>query len=217
MRRFPTTALILVLTVAGIIGGWRLFAQNEAARFHAVERVRTSRSYIKLVMQAAYPAGPIARETYTLVDDDGKSSALYAATDRKGTVATFDETIRGYDVAFAFDKLVQDGIWQINSKHRRALDEAAYTVSIEQIAQAQRGTRTVSFTNPEYWATAAGRQYHIHLDPKKPTPSQADLLRLDSTSSADARYLRIVEDFRSFGSPAFKRTVASARAKLLKS
>jgi hypothetical protein len=53
------------------------------------------------------------------------------------------------------------------------------------------------------------------LDPKRPTPSEADLLRLDSTAVAEPRYAKIVEDFVEFGSPAFHRTVASARAKLL--
>jgi hypothetical protein len=90
-------------------------------------------------------------------------------------------------------------------------------VTIEQTAQGESGRRTFSFTDPKYWAVAAGREYHIRLDPRKPTPNQADLLRLDSTSIAEPRYAKIVDDFAAFGSPAFHRTVASARAKLLRS
>ena len=217
MRRFPTTPLIVIMALVGIVGAWQLFARTEKARYESVKAVKTSRSYIKLTMDVSYPRGRIASEHYTLIDDDGKSRATYAVSDRKGTIATFDETIRGYDVAFAFDRVVQDGIWQINTKHQRTLDDVKYTVSIDQTAQSQSGRRKISFTDPHYWATAAGRQYRIHLDPKKPTPTAADLLRLDSTSTADARYERIVADFQTFGSPAFKRTVTSARAKLLKS
>ncbi|GAC1402402.1 MAG: hypothetical protein NVSMB64_02180 [Candidatus Velthaea sp.] len=217
MRRFPTTPLIVILALVGIVGAWQLFAQTERARYLSVNAVKTSRSYIKLTMDVTYPAGRIATERYILIDDDGKSKATYVVSDRKGTIATFHETIRGYDVAFAFDKVVQDGIWEINSKHQRTLEDVKYTVSIDQTAQAQSGSRKISFTDPHYWATAAGRQYRIHLDPKKPTPTAADLLRLDSTSTADPRYEKIVSDFQTFGSPTFKRTVASARSKLLKS
>jgi hypothetical protein len=217
MRRFPVNAFIAVLAVIFAVTGWQLYAHNEAARFHAVDAVRNSNSYIKLTLQVFYPDGPIATEKYALVDDNGKSRATYAVGDRKGTIATFDEIITGYDVTFAFDKLVRDGIWRLNSKHARTLSDTKYGVTIEQTAQGQSGRRTFSFTDPHYWAVAAGRQYNIRLDPKKATPSEADLLRLDSTAVAEPRYLKIVEDFQAFGSPAFHRTIASARAKLLRS
>jgi hypothetical protein len=217
MRRFPVNAFIAVLVLIFAVSGWRMYAHNEAARFHAVEGVRNSKSYIKLTLHVTYPDGPIATEAYALVDDNGKSRATYAVGDRKGTIATFDEIIGGYDVTFAFDKLVRDGIWELNSKHPRTLSDTRYVVTIDQTAQSESGRRTFSFTDPQYWAVAAGRQYHIRLDPKKPTPSEADLLQLDSTALREPRYLKIVEDFRDFGSPAFHRTIASARAKLLRS
>jgi hypothetical protein len=217
MRRLPINAFIVILALVFAVTGWQLFARNEADRFHAVDAVRNSESYIRLTLHVAYPMGPIASEDYQLVNDNGKSRASYTVGDRKGTIATFDEVIRGYDVTFAFDKLVSDGIWELNTKHPRTTEDAKYTVTIEQTAQGQSGRRTFSFTDPHYWAVAAGRQYHIRLDPHKPTPSEADLLHLDSTAIAEPRYAKIVADFTSFGSPAFHRTVASARAKLLRS
>jgi len=217
MRRFPVTAFITVLALIFAVSGWQLFAHNEAARFHAVDAVRMSKSYIALKLHVAYPSGPIATEDYELIDDDGRSRATYAVGDRKGTIATFDEIIRGYDVTFAFDRLVRDGIWELNTKHPRTLADTKYTVTINQTAQGESGRRTFSFTDPHYWAVAAGRQYHISLDAHKPTPSEADLLHLESTAIAEPRYLKIIDDFASFGSPAFHRTVASARAKLLRS
>jgi hypothetical protein len=217
MRRFPVNAFIAVLALIFLITGWQLYARNEAARFLAVDAVRNSKSYIKLTLDVTYPNGPIASEQYRLVDDNGKSRATYTVGDRRGTIATFDEIIDGYDVTFAFDKLVRDGIWELNTKHPRTLEDTRYRVTIEQTAQGQSGSRTFAFTDPHYWAVNAGRQYHITLDPKKPTPTQADLLHLESTSLAEPRYAKIVEDFQAFGSPAFHRTVASARAKLLRS
>ena len=217
MRRLPINAFIVILALVFVVTGWRLYARNETERFRAVDAVRNSKSYIKLSLHVEYPSGPIATEEYALVDDNGKSRATYAVGDRKGTLATFDEVIHGYGVAFAFDRMVQDGIWELNTKHPRTLADTRYTVKIEQTAQTQSGSRTFSFTDPKYWALAAGRQYQIRLDPKKPTPTQADLLQLDSVSLAEPRYAKIVADFENFGSPAFHRTVASARAKLLRS
>jgi len=43
-----------------------------------------------------------------------------------------------------------------------------------------------------------------------------DLVNLQSTSTADPRYEKIVADFAAFGSARFRQTVAAARAKLLK-
>jgi transglutaminase-like putative cysteine protease len=217
MRRSPITALIVLLALVFAVTGWRLFAHSEAERFGAVDAVRNSASYIRLTMRVSYPGGPIATEEYQLVNDNGNSRATYTVGDRKGTIATFDEILHGYDVTFAFDKMVRDGIWELDSKHPRTNADTHYTVTIAQTVQGQSGHRTFAFTDPKYWAVAAGRQYHITLDPKKPTPSEADLLHLESTSIADPRYLKIVDDFLAFGSPAFHRTVASARAKLLRS
>ncbi len=217
MRRLPINALIAILALVFVVTGWQLYARQETERFRAVDAVRQSDTFFRLTMRVVSPSGPIATEQYTLVNDNGKSRATYAVGDRKGTVATFDEAIRGYDVTFAFDKLVQDGIWQLDSKQPRAAGERRYTVTIEQTAQTQSGRRTFSFTDPSYWAVAAGRQYHITLDPKAKTPTAADLLQLESTSVAEPRYAKIVADFETFGSPAFHRTVASARAKLLRS
>jgi hypothetical protein len=215
VRKFPTTLFIVVLAVVCLVSGWLIFAPELRSQHKAVDAVRTSRSYVKVTMHIEYPHGPIGSEDYTLVDDDGVSRATYAVSDRKGVTATFDEPIRGYDVSFAFGKLVQDGIWKLDSRHARTLDDVKYTVHVEQTVTGQSGQRTVTFTNPEFWATA--REFHIHLDPHGKTPSESDLLRMDSTATANPEYLAVVNDIRTFGSPTFKHTVAAARAKLLKS
>jgi len=87
----------------------------------------------------------------------------------------------------------------------------SYTIAVYQLTDNQSGEHTFTFTDPHYWATTGGRQYHIHLDKDKPLP---DLLTLRSTSFAEPRYGKIVHDFDAFNPPGFRATLAAARAKL---
>jgi hypothetical protein len=213
MRRFPTTWLIVIIVALGAVIGWRMFAHSEAGRYRAVQQVRRQQSVFHLRETIAHLRGPIAREEWRLDNVNGVSSASYSAENRAGTrIAKFTAPIGGYEVTFAFEKLVQDGIWQLTNRPYRGNVDDAYTISIEQQIGNQSGSRTFTFTDPHYLATTAGRQYEIHLDKNKPVP---DLLTLQSTSTADPRYQKVVGDFASFGPPSFRATVASARKKLL--
>jgi hypothetical protein len=127
--------------------------------------------------------------------------------------ATFDEQITGYDVTFLFDKLVQDGIWELETRPFRGSSALLHVVEISQVADKSSGSHRFQFSDAHYIATEAGREYHIHLDPHKPVP---DLVNLQSTSTADPRYEKIAEDFEQFGPARFKATIAAAKAKLLK-
>ena len=215
MRRFPTTVVILVVAVVGLIAGWRMFWPGESARYRQVQAVGNQRSELHFSETIAHARGPIARETWRLDNVNGVSQASYSAENREGTrIAKFTEPIHGYDVTFAFEKLVQDGIWELQSRPFRGNTNDVYTIYVAQVAGDRSGHHTFRFTDPHYIATTAGRQYEIRLDKNKPVPN---LLTLSSTSSADPRYQKIVDDFASFGPPQFKATVAAARAKLLKS
>ncbi len=83
-------------------------------------------------------------------------------------------------MTFAFEKLVQDGIWQLQTRPLKGKTDNVYTISVAQIAGDRSGSHKFTFTDPHYLAIAAGRQYHIHLDRNKPVPN---LLTLQSTSS----------------------------------
>jgi hypothetical protein len=213
MRRFPITSLILVAAVVAAVGGWMLFAKSEHDRFVAVDRVNRSRSEIRLSYTVVHTSGPIAREVWAMRNIDGHSVASYTAVDRKGTKASFDEQITGYDVTFLFDKLVQDGIWELETRPFRGSSATLHVVEISQVADKSSGSHRFQFSDAHYIATEAGREYHIHLDPHKPVP---DLVNLQSTSTADPRYEKIAEDFEQFGPARFKATIAAAKAKLLK-
>ncbi|HYW53927.1 MAG TPA: hypothetical protein VE826_08155 [Dongiaceae bacterium] len=215
MRRFPTTTFAIVLAVIAMIVGWKIFYHDETQRFHAVQQIRQQRSELHFGQAITHDKGPIAREEWRLDNVDGKSSATYTAENRAGSrVAKFTEPIPGYDVTFAFEKLVQDGIWELQTRPLKGKTDNVYTVSVAQVAGDRSGSHKFTFTDPKYLAVAAGRQYHIHLDKNKPVPN---LLTLQSTSNADPRYQKVVDDFASFGPPRFKKTVAAAREKLLRS
>jgi hypothetical protein len=215
MRRFPTTLVIVVLAVIGAIAGWKIFFPSESQRYQAVNTVRQQRSELHFSEAITHDKGPIAREEWRLDNVEGKSTASYSAQNRAGTrIAKFTEPIQGYDVTFAFEKLVQDGVWELHTRPLKGKTDDVYTVTIAQTAGSRSGSHKFTFADPHYLATTAGRQYEIHLDKNKPVP---DLLTLQSTSTADPRYQKIVDDFASFGPPRFKKTVAAAREKLLKS
>ena len=215
MRRFPTTPVIVVLAIIGIVGGWRLFSGNETQRYQAVQQVRNQRSELHFGEVITHDKGPIAREEWRLDNVNGKSVASYDAENRAGTrIAKFSEPIQGYDVTFTFEKLVQDGIWELHTRPLKGNTSDVYTITVAQVAGDRSGSHKFTFADPHYLATTAGRQYQIHLDRNKPVP---DLLTLKSTSNADPRYQKMVDDFAAFGPPRFKKTVAAAREKLLKS
>jgi hypothetical protein len=215
MRRFPITLFVVIMAIIAVVGGWKIYADEEKSRYAAVDAIRNSYSYLKVSMLVKYPTGPISTETITLVDDNGHSLATYAVGNRSGTVATFHEKIEGFDVSFAIGRLVQDGIWQLTNKGPRKENDPTYTVHIQQTVTGQSGQRTITFSDPEFWANA--REFRITLDPKKPTPSEMDLVKMQATAIADPRYLQVVKDFHAFGSPAFKKTIAKARNQILKS
>ena len=214
MRRFPTSLFVVLVAIVGLVVGVKLFWAAENQRLQAVDSVRYQRSEIRLSEVVTHAKGPIAREQLRMTNIDGKSTVYYEAQNRSGSrVARFTYPINGYDVTFAFDVLVRDGIWELQSKPLRGTNtDNVYVISIAQTAGDRSGSHTFSFTDPHYLANA--REYAIHLDKNKPVP---DLLTLKSTTIAEPRYQKMVDDFATFGPVGFRKTVAAAREKLLRS
>jgi hypothetical protein len=214
MRRFPTSLFVVLVAIVGLVVGVKLFWTAENQRLQAVDSVRYQRSEIRLSEVVTHAKGPIAREQLRMTNLDGKSTVYYEAQNRSGSrVARFTYPINGYDVTFAFDVLVRDGIWELQSKPLRGTNtDNVYVISIAQTAGERSGSHTFSFTDPHYLAHA--REYAIHLDKNKPVP---DLLTLKSTTIAEPRYQKMVDDFGTFGPVGFRKTVAAAREKLLRS
>jgi hypothetical protein len=213
MKRSSIVPLaILAVAVAGAVIGWKIYWPIESQRYAATRAIVQSHSSIKLVYTVTHQKGPIGREQLTFTNIDGKAKVSYEGTNRPGTaIARFSEEVDGYDVATLFGETVRDGIWDLRTMPPRGDTTTTYTIAIYQLTDNQSGSHTFSFTDPHYWATTAGRQYHIHLEKDKPVP---DLVKLHSTAFAEPRYGKIVHDFLAFNPPGFRATLAAARAKL---
>ena len=203
---------IVALTIVAVIGAWWIYWPIESQRYTATRAVTKTSSMIRLVYTVSHQHGPVGREKLTFTNDDGKAQVVYEGTNHDGTlIARFTEPVDGYEVANLFGQTVSDGIWDLGSMPPRGDTGTTYTVTVYQLTDNQSGTHTFSFTDPHYWATTAGRQYHIQLSKDKPVP---DVLKLDSTSLADPRFQKVVDDFSGFNAPGFRATLAKARAKL---
>lgn len=213
--RFPTTVIVVIVAVVAIVVGWRIFWPGESQRYQAVNAVRNQRSELHVSETITHDKGPISREEWRLDNLNGTSTASYTAENRAGTrVAKFTAPIQGYDVTFAFQELVQDGLWELQTRPLYGNTSDVYTIGAYQVDGDRSGSHRFTFADPHYLATTAGREYQIHLDKNKPVPN---LVTLKSSAVADPRYQKIVDDFATFGPPQFKQTVAAAREKLLHS
>lgn len=212
MFRNPVPPLVLLAGLVAIAGAWWLFDRTEAGRYESARQVAHSRSEIRLSMVVRHEIGPIAQERYQMSDLDGLSSSEYRAVGRDGiSIRVESLPHETTDVSFFFDKTVQDGIWEITDQPPRGDTSTQYTLSVSQLTDNQHGSRTVTFTDPHYWATTGGHQFKLHLDRNKPVPN---LLTLSGKSLVDPRYQKLVDDFRNFGSPTFRARIAGVQARL---
>ncbi|HTZ54826.1 MAG TPA: hypothetical protein VMB20_07150 [Candidatus Acidoferrum sp.] len=197
---------VAVMTVIGI----RLYASHpEFSSLGAVERIENQPSAIYASLSIRYDKPPIYEEAYTTQDVNGVTTFQYRIRSYAGNQVTVTAPPHSTtDVSYFFGKLVQDGVWDLMDKPPAGNTDARYTIYVKQTADFKTGDRTVTFTDPHYWATTAGRQYTIDL--RKTNPN--DLLKLQSTQLADPRYQQIVEDFRAFGPPEFREKIAALRA-----
>jgi hypothetical protein len=201
---------IFIFVVVFIIAGLVFIKWPDFQHKRELSNVRNSRSVLDVSLAMKYDKPPIYEEQYTMRNDNGVSTAQYRIQGYSGKVVTVTQPPdKTYAVTFFFEEVVQDGIWQLVNKPPAGNTDVHYTLHIHQVADNKQGSRTIVFTDPHYWATTAGRQYHIVLSTNSPTP---DLTKLDSTTLADPRYEKIVQAFRNFGPPSFRQKVAHAQA-----
>ena len=209
MRRpwLPTALFIFAivfLVVGTIFIKWPDF-QNKPE----VSRVRQAPTVLELRLTITYDKPPIYQEQYLIRNNNGLSMAQYKITGYSGKVVSIImPPAQRYDMTFFFEDVVADGVWQLTNRPPRGNTDVRYTLYVHEIANRRQGSRTITFTDPHYWAVTAGRQYSIHLSPNSPTP---DLLKLKSTSLADPRFEKIVQAFRSFGPPSFRQKILQAQ------
>ncbi len=209
MRRFPIEVLIVVVAIVMLVLGWRIYGPGEMGRFGPAIHAQKAPSELYARLTIRYPKPPIYEETYDMSDVEGVSKFQYRIRGYAGRVIVVTAPpARVYDVSFFFGRLDQDGVWQLVDKPPLPGADATYTVYVKQLADYKQGERTVTFTNPKYWATKAGRQFEIDLSKGVPK----DFVHMVSSQAADPHYQQIVEDFRAFGPDEFRKNVAQAQA-----
>ena len=209
LRRNIVPLAILAFAIFMGVTGYFIYWRGETNRLQQVAKIHLAKSEIYARLLLTYDNPPVYSEEYRMQDVEGRSTFTYTIRSYAGKeISITAPPAAMYDVSFFFGKLDQDGVWQIVNQPPRGNTSVHYTVYVKQVVDFKQGERTVTFTDPHYWATTAGRQYNIDLS--KNTPS--DLLKMQSTSLADARYQTIVNDFRNFGPDQFRQRIAKARA-----
>ncbi|HEV3090935.1 MAG TPA: hypothetical protein VGX91_05760 [Candidatus Cybelea sp.] len=211
MKRFPIEIFIVVLAVVMLILGWRIYGAGEMGRFGPAVHAQKAPSALYARMQIRYAKPPVYSEEYRMSDVEGVSTFAYTIRGYDGRAISVNAPeARVYDVSFFFGRLEQDGIWQLVNREPRPNADAHYTVYVKEVLDYKHGERTVTFTDPHYWATKTEREYEIDLS--KGVPS--DLLHVASQQVADPRYDQIVADFRNFGPDVFRHNVAAAQQRI---
>ncbi len=211
MRRFPIEILIVVLCVVMLALGWRIYGMGEMGRFGPAIHAQHAPSVLIARMTVRYTKPPIYQEEYRMSDIEGVSTFQYRIRGVKGHQITVTAPpARVYDVSFFFGRLGQDGVWQLVNKPPLPNADAYYTIYVKQLADYKQGERTVTFTNPEYWAKKAGQQFQIDLSKGVPK----NLVYIASQQAGDAHYEQIVTDFRDFGPDEFRHNIELAQARI---
>jgi hypothetical protein len=214
--RNPIPLLVFFASCIGLAAAYWAFEATVVPRINRTHDVLASRSELRISMTVRHDTGPISEEDYAMSDVDGLSKSRYRALGRSGVQITIDERPRrtiedGPNVAYFFQEAVQDGVWDLQSRPPRGDRSTHYLIDVYQLTGDQHGEHRFEFTDPHYWATTGGHQFHITLDRNKPLPN---LLTLSSTTLVEPRYEKVVGDFLSFGPQSFRDKVAAAQSRL---
>ena len=156
MRRFPIEIVIVALCVVIADLGLADLRCGEMGRFAPVIHAQRAPSELYARLTIHYAKPPIDTEEYRMSDIEGVSSFQYSIRGYDGRQITVNAPpARVYDVSFFFGRLVQDGVWDLVNRPSLPDANAHYTVYVKQLADYQNGQRTVTFTDPQYWATKA--------------------------------------------------------------
>lgn len=202
---------ILAFAIFMAVTGYFIYWRGETGRVKQVAKIHQAKSEIYARLLISYDKPPVYEEEYRMQDIEGKSTFTYRIRSYAGKqISITAPPAAMYDVSFFFGKLDQDGVWQLVNQPPRGNTSIHYLVHVRQVVDFKQGERTISFTDPHYWATTAGRQYNIDLSKNSPS----DLLKMNSTSLADPHYQQVVDDFRNFGPDVFRQRIAKARASM---
>ena len=200
---------IVVLSAIFLVIGWKVYGGLHPVAGLGHAQKAPSQLYARLSIRYAKP--PIFEEEYRMQDVEGISTFEYRVRSYNcKEISVKAPPGKIYDVSFFFGGLDQDGIWQMVNLPPLEGADAYYTVYVKQLADFKQGDRTVTFTDPAYWAAhSSHRQFRLDLSKQNAN----DLLHMQSQVTGDARYQKIVDDFRTFGPDEFRKNVAAARVR----
>jgi len=209
--------LVIVALIAVGVVTYIFFLRPYIAEERQVHRVLTAKSTWTVTMQEYEMSGPIAAQTYRLINDNGKTSMFYSATDRNGTLKFFNVPLEGPEGTFLFQDLVADGIWELDDKPVRPHPVDEYVIVVEQRLGGEGGSRAFGFSDPRYWATTNAREFMMQL-PKTGAilGSRAKTFGVSGGRPLrDGRYLKLIEMIKQFGPPSVQQAEGEIRSELL--
>ncbi len=211
MKRNPLPLILTIFFGVMLVASVFIYRKNnEFSHLGEVTKIVNSRSELYARLLVRYDRPPIYEEEYSMQDVNGVSTSRYRIRGYAGKeVRVTAPAARVREVSYFFGSLNQEGVWELINRPPVGNTGVHYTLYVKQILGDKQGERTVTFTDPQYWAAASvpGKHYEIHLDKNAPV----DLSSVQSID-VDARYQAIVNEFRNFGSPAFRADVARAQA-----
>jgi|SRR5579863_4191998 len=209
MRRNIVPLSIAAAIIIVAVGTFLINFRGESNQMQAVGGVTRAPSQIYARMLIRYDQPPLYEEEWSMQDVEGVSTYQYRVRSYAGKQITIKARAdQIHDVSYWWGKLDRDGVWQIVNQPPRGNTHAAYTVYVKQLIDFKQGERTVTFTDPHYWATTAGHQYSLDLSKQ----NASDGVQLKSSEVMDSRYQTVVDDFLTFGSDEFRRKIDAARA-----
>ncbi|MBV8371719.1 MAG: hypothetical protein JOY69_00535, partial [Candidatus Eremiobacteraeota bacterium] len=177
---------IIALTAVFLLIGWRVYGGLHPVAGLGHAQRAPSQLYARMTVRYTKP--PIYEEEYRMQDIEGISTFEYRVRSYNCKQITVKAPAgKMYDVSFFFGGLDQDGIWQLVDLPPVRGTQAYYAVYVKQLADFKQGERTVTFTDPDYWASRTVR-HQFRLDLAKQNAS--DLLRMESQASGDPRYAK---------------------------
>ena len=217
MRESTRGLLVIVATLAVGVVTYVFFLGPYIGEENQVDKVLTAKSTWTVTMQEYDLSGRISAETYRLVNDNGKTTMFYSATDRNGTLKFFNVPLEGPEGTFLFQSLVAEGIWELDDKPVRPRPKDEYVIVVEQTLGDEGGSRAFGFSDPHYWATTNARELMLRL-PKTGTIGGRRTKTFDVSGGRplrDDRYLKIVQMIKQFGPPSVRQAENQIRYDLL--
>jgi hypothetical protein len=210
-RSWLVVAICVVLGTAGYIFFLRPFVAEEPQ----LDKVLYANSTWTVTMQAYRSTGPISAETYRISNDNGSVHMFFSATNKDGSVTKqFDVPLEGPSGTFLFEQLRADGIWDLDDKPVRPRSTEQYIIEVDQTLGDQGGSRAFGFSDPHYWATTKAQEIELRLPAKSMRSLNLSQVASAGLALRDPRYLKIVDEIRSFGPQSVLEAEALIRSEL---